>query len=275
MTPSSAATEGTSRASRTSSATSPTPASPPSGAPPLLEDDEPTSSYHGYACTDYYQIDPRFGSNWKYREMVAQAHEHGIKVIMDIVTNHCGDRHWWMEDLPFQDWIHQWPSTPSNCAFSAQNDPYCSELDRINMTSGWFDTSMVDMNLDNPWLLQYFKQWAVWWIEWADLDGFRVDTYPYNEKVPMSEWCKAVRTEYPNFNIVGEVWSGNVPEVAYWQAENPNRDGFNSNLPSIMDFPCSTRSPPESTPTARAGTRASPRYTTRLPTTSTTRTRRT
>ena len=205
---------------------------------PLLEDDEPTSSYHGYACTDYYQIDPRFGSNWKYREMVAQAHEHGIKVIMDIVTNHCGDRHWWMEDLPFQDWIHQWPEyTHSNCAFSAQNDPYCSELDRINMTSGWFDTSMVDMNLDNPWLLQYFKQWAVWWIEWADLDGFRVDTYPYNEKVPMSEWCKAVRTEYPNFNIVGEVWSGNVPEVAYWQAENPNRDGFNSNLPSIMDFP--------------------------------------
>ena len=170
--------------------------------------------------------------------MVAQAHEHGIKVIMDIVTNHCGDRHWWMEDLPFQDWIHQWPEyTHSNCAFSAQNDPYCSELDRINMTSGWFDTSMVDMNLDNPWLLQYFKQWAVWWIEWADLDGFRVDTYPYNEKVPMSEWCKAVRTEYPDFNIVGEVWSGVVPEVAYWQAENPNRDGFNSNLPSIMDFP--------------------------------------
>ena len=205
---------------------------------PLLLDDDSRGSYHGYACADYYKIDPRFGDNELYREFVDQAHQRGLKVIMDIVTNHCGDRHWWMEDLPFQDWIHQWPEyTHSNCAFSAQNDPYCSELDRINMTSGWFDTSMVDMNLDNPWLLQYFKQWAVWWIEWADLDGFRVDTYPYNEKVPMSEWCKAVRTEYPNFNIVGEVWSGNVPEVAYWQAENPNRDGFNSNLPSIMDFP--------------------------------------
>ena len=204
---------------------------------PLLEDDEPSSSYHGYACTDYYRIDPRFGSNEKYREFVREAHRRGIKVIMDVVTNHCGDRHWWMEDLPFADWVHQWPSyTHSNCAFSAQNDPYCSEHDRENMVGGWFDTSMVDMNLDNPYLLHYFQQWAVWWTEWAGLDGFRVDTYPYNEKVPMSQWCAAVRREYPKLNIVGEVWSTNVPQVAYWQAGNPNKDGFNSNLPSIMDF---------------------------------------
>lgn len=204
---------------------------------PLLEDNEPTSSYHGYACTDYYKIDPRFGSNHKYRELVGEAHERGIKMIMDIVTNHCGDRHWWMKDLPFRDWVHQWPEyTHSNCAFSAQNDPYCSELDKENMVSGWFDTSMVDMNLDNPWMLKYFQQWAIWWIEWADLDGLRVDTYPYNEKYPMSEWCAAVMNEYPDFNIVGEVWSVNLPQVAYWQADNPNWDGFNSNLPSIMDF---------------------------------------
>ena len=166
-----------------------------------------------------------------------EAHSRGIKVIMDVVTNHCGDRHWWMEDLPFADWVHQWPSyTHSNCAFSAQNDPYCSEHDRENMVGGWFDTSMVDMNLDNPYLLQYFRQWAVWWTEWADLDGFRVDTYPYNEKEPMAQWCAGVRKEYPRLNIVGEVWSTNVPQVAYWQAGNPNKDGFNSNLPSIMDF---------------------------------------
>lgn len=204
---------------------------------PALEDNEPESSYHGYACTDYYKIDSRFGGNDKYREFVNECHARGIKVIMDIVTNHAGDRHWWMKDLPFADWIHQWPDyTHSNCAFSAQNDPYCSQLDSKNMQEGWFDTSMVDMNLDNPYLLQYFKQWAAWWIEWADLDGFRVDTYPYNEKYPMSEWCKAVREEYPNFNIVGEVWSNNVPQVAYWQAGNPNRDGFNSNLPTVMDF---------------------------------------
>ena len=204
---------------------------------PLLEDNEPNSSYHGYACSNYYKIDPRFGSNYKYRELVQQAHERGIKMIMDIVTNHCGTAHWWMKDLPFQDWIHQWPSyTHSNCAFSAQNDPYCAEIDRENMLGGWFDTSMPDMNLDNPYLLQYFKQWAVWWIEWAGLDGLRVDTYPYNEKYPMSQWCKAVTDEYPNMNIVGEVWSNNVPQVAYWQKDNPNKDGFNSNLPSIMDF---------------------------------------
>ena len=204
---------------------------------PALEDNEPESSYHGYACTDYYKIDSRFGGNAKYREFVEECHARGIKVIMDIVTNHAGDRHWWMADLPFSNWIHQWPEyTHSNCAFSAQNDPYCSKLDSENMQAGWFDTSMVDMNLDNPFLLQYFKQWAAWWIEWAELDGFRVDTYPYNEKYPMSEWCKAVREEYPNFNIVGEVWSNNVPQVAYWQAGNPNRDGFNSNLPTVMDF---------------------------------------
>ena len=105
------------------------------------------------------------------------------------------------------------------------------------MEGGWFDTSMPDMNLDNPYVLQYFKQWAVWWIEYADLDGLRVDTYPYNEKYPMSEWCKSVRAEYPNLNIVGEVWTCNVPQLAYWQDGNPNRDGFNSNLPCIMDFP--------------------------------------
>ena len=204
---------------------------------PLLEDNEPQSSYHGYACSDYYRIDPRFGSNWKYREMVSKAHERGLKIIMDIVTNHCGTHHWWMEDLPFADWIHQWPEyTHSNCAFSAQNDPYCAEIDRENMLGGWFDTSMPDMNLDNPYLLQYFKQWAVWWIEWAGLDGLRVDTYPYNEKYPMAEWNKSVLEEYPDLNIVGEVWSNNVPQVAYWQKDNPNKDGFNSNLPSIMDF---------------------------------------
>jgi len=204
---------------------------------PALEDNEPVSSYHGYACTDYYKIDSRFGGNEKYREFVKESHARGIKVIMDIVTNHAGDKHWWMEDLPFADWIHQWPDyTHSNCAFSAQNDPYCSKLDSRNMQEGWFDTSMVDMNLDNPYLLQYFKQWGIWWAEWADLDGFRVDTYPYNEKEPMAEWNKSILTEYPNFNIVGEVWSNNVPQVAYWQAGNPNRDGFNSNLPTIMDF---------------------------------------
>lgn len=205
---------------------------------PLLEDNQPEESYHGYACTDYYHIDRRFGTNEDYRNLTAEAHEKGLKMIMDIVTNHCGSAHWWMSDMPFKDWVHLWPEyTHSNCCFSILNDPHASDIDRENMEGGWFDTSMPDMNLDNPFVLQYFKQWAVWWIEYADLDGLRVDTYPYNEKYPMSEWCKSVRAEYPHINIVGEVWTSNVPQLAYWQAGNPNRDGFDSNLPSIMDFP--------------------------------------
>ena len=204
---------------------------------PLLLDDEPEASYHGYACADYYRIDPRFGTNEDYRDLVALARTKGLKFVMDIVTNHCGGAHWWIKDLPFEDWIHQWPEyTHSNCAFSAQNDPYCSQLDAKNMKEGWFDTSMPDMNLDNPYLLQYFKQWACWWIEWAGVDGLRVDTFPYNEKEPMAQWCKAVREEYPWINIVGEVWSTNVAQVAYWQKGHVNPDGFVSELPSIMDF---------------------------------------
>ena len=205
---------------------------------PLLLDNEPAFSYHGYACSDYYHIDPRYGTNELYRTYVEEAHKRGIKILMDIVTNHCGMAHWWIKDLPFADWIHQFDTfTRTNAIFSTNMDPNASQYDLELHESGWFDTSMPDMNLDNPYLLQYFKQWAVWWIEYADLDGFRVDTYPYNEKEPMSEWCKAVLAEYPNFNIVGECWTGDIPQLAYWQGGNPNKDGFDTHLPSIMDFP--------------------------------------
>ena len=205
---------------------------------PLLLDDEPAFSYHGYACGDYYHLDPRMGSNELYREYVAEAHKRGLKIIMDIVTNHCGISHWWMQDLPFKDWVHQFDTfTRTNNLFSTNMDPNASQYDLMIQESAWFDTSMPDMNLDNPFLLHYFKQWAVWWIEYADLDGLRVDTYPYNEKLPMSEWCKAVLAEYPNLNIVGECWTGDVPQLAYWQGGNANKDGFDSHLPSIMDFP--------------------------------------
>jgi len=204
---------------------------------PLLEDNEPVTSYHGYACSNYYKVDPRIGTNDEYRQMVREAHEHGIKIISDVVTNHCGAAHWWMKDLPFKDWLNVWPEyTQSNYTFSAQNSPYCSERDRKNMAEGWFDRSMPDMNLDNPYVLRYFEQWVVWLIEWADIDGLRVDTFPYNEKDPISQWCASVRREYPKLNIVGEVWSLNVPQAAYWQDDNPNIDGYDSNLPSIMDF---------------------------------------
>ena len=205
---------------------------------PLLEDNQPDHSYHGYACTDYYHIDSRFGDNNLFKEYVQKAHEKGIKIIMDIVPNHAGSAHWWMEDTPFKDWYHVFDTyTGSNIAFSTNMDPNASKKDLYIQESGWFDKSMVDMNLDNPYVLNYFKQWAIWWIEWSGLDGFRVDTYPYNEREPMAQWCEAVMNEYPDFNIVGEVWTSSIPQLAYWQGGNDNKDGFDSHLKSVMDFP--------------------------------------
>ena len=205
---------------------------------PLLLDNENGASYHGYSCSDYYLIDPRFGTNELFKEYVEECHKRNLKVIMDIVPNHSSTTHWWYQDLPFNDWVHQWDEyTQSNWTFSTNMDFNASKSDLYQMESGWFDKSMADMNLDNEFLLNYFKQWAVWWLEYSDIDGFRVDTYPYNEKEPMSEWCKAVMAEYPNFNIVGEVWTSSIPQLAYWQGGNYNKDGFDSNLKSIMDFP--------------------------------------
>lgn len=205
---------------------------------PLLLDNQKFESYHGYACADYYHIDPRFGNNELYKEFVEKSHSKGLKIIMDIVTNHCGTEHWWMKDLPFKDWVHVFPEyTPTNIAFSTNMDPNASEYDLNIQESGWFVPSMPDLNLDNPFVLKYFQQWAVWWLEYAGIDGLRVDTFPYNEKVPMSKWCKAVCDEYPNLNIVGECWTTSAPQLAYWQGGNENKDGFNSHLPSIMDFP--------------------------------------
>lgn len=205
---------------------------------PLLLDDEEKWSYHGYACSDYYHVDPRFGSNELYRQMVDSAHTYDIKVIMDMVPNHCGGAHWWMKDLPYRDWVNQFDEfTRTNNVFSANYDINASEYDRLLSNHGWFDHPMPDMNLENPDLLRYFQQWAIWWIEYADLDGLRVDTYPYIEKIPAANWIKAIREEYPDINIVGECWTRPASAVAYWQSGSNNKDGFDSNLPSVMDFP--------------------------------------
>ena len=205
---------------------------------PLLCDDEEAWSYHGYACSDYYHIDPRYGSNALYAQMVQKAHEKGLKILMDMVPNHCGAAHWWMKDLPYQNWINQFPEfTNTNNVFTANYDINASEYDRNLSNRGWFDHPMPDMNLENKDLLKYFQQWAIWWIEFANLDGLRVDTYPYIEKQPGADWLAAIRKEYPNINIVGECWTRPAPAVAYWQSGVKNFDGFDSNLPTVMDFP--------------------------------------
>ena len=205
---------------------------------PMLGDNEAAWSYHGYACSDYYHIDPRYGTNAMYADMVQKAHDKGLKILMDMVPNHCGAAHWWMQDLPYQNWINQFPEfTNTNNVFTANYDINASEYDRLLSNRGWFDKPMPDMNLENPDLLKYFQQWAIWWIEYANLDGLRVDTYPYIEKIPGSKWLKAIREEYPNINIVGECWTRPAPAVAYWQSGTKNFDGFDSNLPTVMDFP--------------------------------------
>ena len=205
---------------------------------PLLEDNEAAWSYHGYACSDYYHIDPRYGDNELYRQMVGSAHASGLKIVMDMVPNHCGAAHWWMKDLPYKNWVNQFPeftSTPN--VFSANYDINASEYDREMSNSGWFDTPMPDMNLRNEDVLRYFTQWAIWWVEYADLDGLRVDTYPYIDKVAGSRWLEGIRNEYPQMNIVGECWTRPTPAVAYWQSGTKNFDGFDSHLPCVMDFP--------------------------------------
>ena len=204
---------------------------------PLLFDNEAISSYHSYAISDFYRIDPRFGTNTDYRRLADSCHTHGIKLIMDLVPNHCGTAHWWMNDLPQPDWIHQFPEyTRSNFRIATWNDPYAAESDfRLNQ-QGWFDKTMPDLNQENELLFTYLVQNAIWWVEFAGLDGLRVDTYPYNNKWAIANWARAIREEYPWINIVGECWQHRPSEIAYWQSGVDNYDGYDSGLPSVMDF---------------------------------------
>jgi glycosidase len=210
---------------------------------PLLEDNEPNYSYHTYAQSDYYRIDPRYGSNADYKKLAKELHKKDMKLIMDYVTNHWGSKHWMIQDLPTKDWIHIWENEEkgfqrSNYRMSTQFDTNASQSDTKECMNGWFDTTMPDMNQSNPLLLQYMIQNAIWWIEYADLDGLRVDTYSYNDKESVARWTKAIMQEYPNFNIVAEVWMHNQAQMAYWQKDSKIGaiDNYNSYCPSIMDF---------------------------------------
>lgn len=205
---------------------------------PLLEDNMDSVSYHGYAITNLYRIDPRFGTNEDYVRLSAEGKKKGIKTIMDMVPNHIGSNHWWMKDLPMLDWIHQHPEfTRSNHRKNVWFDPYVAETDRYYNETGWFDTTMPDLNQSNPLLQTYLKQNAIWWVEYADLDGIRVDTYPYVDQWLAADWTKAIRNEYPNINIVGECWMYHPSQIAYWQTGVKNANGYDSQLPSVMDFP--------------------------------------
>lgn len=204
---------------------------------PVLENNQPESSYHGYAITDYYNVDPRLGTNEQYQDLVNECGQRDIKVIMDMVFNHCGSNHWWMNDLPSADWINYDHFVRSNYRIATISDPYASNTDKELATRGWFDTSMPDLNLENSFLLNYLIQNSIWWIEYANLRGIRMDTYPYPNQKGMTLWMQRIYREYPNLNIVGEVWVSEPSKLCYWQKNFSNHDGYNSYLPSLMDFP--------------------------------------
>lgn len=205
---------------------------------PLLENNMPAYSYHGYAITDLYKVDPRFGTNQSFQHMVKTAHSKGLKVVMDMVFNHFGTGSVWMKDLPQQDWINQWPEfTRSNYRGGVITDPYRSQYDETKMANGWFDVTMADFNQKNPIVARYLIQNSIWWVEYAGLDGIRQDTYPYPDKDFMAEWMKELRTEYPNIHVVGEAWINYPPQIAYWLENEKNNDGFNSHLTHVFDFP--------------------------------------
>jgi len=206
---------------------------------PLCEDNDEGYSYHGYGQSDVYKMDPRYGTNEDYVRLSAELHKRGMKNIMDYVTNHWGWKHWMYNDLPTYNWIHQFPGySQSNYRMTTQFDKNASKIDTKNCMDGWFVPSMPDLNQSNPLVLNYLTQNAIWWIEYADLDGFRVDTYSYNDKEGISKWTKAITDEYPHFNIVGEVWMHNQAQMAYWQKDSKIGaiESYNSNLPSVMDF---------------------------------------
>lgn len=203
---------------------------------PVLENDMPGGSYHGYATTDYYRIDPRFGTNEDWQMLVAEANKKGIKVVMDMIFNHSGINHPWIKDMPSKDWFnHPDGTVTTNFRLSTIHDPYVSDYDRDRTVNGWFVYAMPDLNQRNPHLKKYLTQNSIWWIEAMKINGIRMDTYPYADMDAMSDWARDVLAEYPNFNIVGECWYANEAGSAFWQSGsklNPK----DTHLPTVMDF---------------------------------------
>jgi glycosidase len=205
---------------------------------PLTENNMEKYSYHGYAATDLYKIDARYGTNEEFQRFVQKAQQKGIGVIQDIVLNHIGSYHWWMKDLPAKDWLN-FPAEykETNHRRTTVQDPYAAPADKELFVSGWFVPTMPDLNQRNPQLATYLIQNSIWWIEYAGLSGIREDTYGYADQQFLSRWAKTIMDEYPHFNIVGEEWSPNPAVVAHWQRGKINASGHVPHMPSVMDFP--------------------------------------
>lgn len=204
---------------------------------PLIENNEPQYSYHGYAATDFYKIDPRFGTNEQFKQFVSEANERGMGVIWDVVLNHCGTEYYFVKDLPSKDWIN-YSQTHTRCNFikTTVTDIYAAEIDKQEYTDGWFDNHMADLNQRNPLMAKFLIQNTIWWVEYAGISGLREDTYSYADKDFLALWGKTILEEYPNFNIVGEEMTRVISQVSYWQKDKKNFDGYKSYLPTLMDF---------------------------------------
>lgn len=203
---------------------------------PAIENDEPHASYHGYAVTDHYKIDPRYGTNALYKEFVDKCHSMGLKVVMDLVHNHAGTEGYTILDMPMKSWVHQWPKyTKSNFRYEAVMDPHVSAIDRKTMLDGWFDHRMADMNENNPYVQNFLTQNHIWWVEYAGVDGFRLDTYPFNDPEYMAQWAVNVKAEFPRFSIFGEVLTSIPVFEAYFTQGNTVNRGFDTHLPGVTD----------------------------------------
>jgi hypothetical protein len=210
---------------------------------PVLENNTPDenthSTYHGYATTDYYRVDPRFGTNDDYRRLINDAHAKGLKVVMDMIFNHCGITHPWIKDMPSHNWFNR-PDYKNNYLQTSYKltpvlDPYASKVDMAETVDGWFVPSMPDLNQRNPHVMRYLIQNSIWWIETVGIDGIRMDTYPYADREAMAQWMARLNEEYPNFNTVGEAWVTEPAYTAAWQKDS-KLSNMNSNLKSVMDF---------------------------------------
>ncbi|MDH6535343.1 alpha-amylase [Parabacteroides sp. 52] len=205
---------------------------------PIQENDMPAGSYHGYAITDYYKVDRRLGTNEDFRELTTHAHKNGLKVVMDMIFNHCGSEHFLFRDKPSSDWFN-FPQGYVQTSYNTttQYDPYASDSDKKKALDGWFVEPMPDLNQRNRHVARYLVQTSLWWIEYAGLQGIRQDTHPYADFDFMSAWCKEINEAYPDFTIVGETWYTNNVGVSYWQKDSKLAAPRNSNLRCVMDFP--------------------------------------
>lgn len=204
---------------------------------PVLENDQPKTSYHGYANTENYKIDRRFGTNEDYKRLVDESHKRGMKVIKDLVHNHVGTEHFTIRDKPMRNWVNEWPKyTKTTYREQVYMDPYVASADKALMVNGWFDKHMPDVNQNNQYVRNYITQSHIWWIEYAGLDGFRLDTYAYNDLNYMAQWAKAITKEYPKFTFFGETWVHGVPNQAYFTQGNKINQGIDTRLQGVTDF---------------------------------------